>query len=29
MIYQPVVFVKFLSVLCTSILFNGTVRKSE
>jgi hypothetical protein len=29
MTYQPVVFGKFLSVLCTSMLLNETVRKSE
>lgn len=29
MIYQSVVSVKFLSVLCTSVLFNEAVRKSE
>jgi len=29
MTYQPGVFVKFLSVLCTSMLFDEAVRESE
>jgi len=29
MTYQPGIFVKFLSFLCNSMLFNEAVRKSE